>query len=248
MFDASAQRRKPGDMRPVVIVKLGSTMPHLQASRGDYEDWIAAGLDGLRDVRVCRVVEGDALPSPEAQRAVVVTGSSALVTDRAAWSERTGAWLKELVAHDRPLLGICYGHQLLADVLGGEVGMNPDGREIGMIDVQLNERAKSDPLFGVLPSTIRVSSSHRQSVLGLPRGARRLASNAATLNQAYALGERTWAMQFHPEWDHEVIGAYLEDRFDTLLGEGLDPSALLAGAQASPHGLRILQRFAEIVS
>ncbi len=247
MFDASAHGRKPGDMQRVMIVKLGSTMPELRARRGDYDDWIRAGLDGLPSVDVCRVVEGEALPSPSTLRAVVVTGSSAFVTDRAPWSVTTGAWLKELIGVGTPLLGICYGHQLLAEVLGGEVGMNPAGREIGMVEVELNDAGAADPLLAGLPRTIRVSSSHRQSVLRLPEGARRLASNAATRDQAYAIGERVWGVQFHPEWDHDVISAYLEARFDTLEAEGLDVGALLARAQPSPHGLAILNRFAELV-
>ncbi|MCB9592226.1 MAG: glutamine amidotransferase [Sandaracinaceae bacterium] len=233
-------------MRPCLIVKVGSTMPDLAARRGDYEDWIAAGLDGVT-VDVCRVREGDALPSPDGLRAIVVTGSSALVTDREDWSERTGRWLVEALDQGTPMLAICYGHQLLADALGGTVGVNPRGREIGAVDVDLAPEATADPLFEGLPTRLRVSSSHRQSVLRLPDGARRLASNAATANQAYAIGERAWGVQFHPEWDHEVITAYLEARREILREEGLDPEALLSAVRPSTDGATILERFARLI-
>lgn len=230
--------------RPTLIVKTGSTMPHLRAERGDYEDWIADGL-GV-DVQVCDVESGEALPDPSEVGAVVVTGSSALVTDRLPWSERTRAWLPALVEHGAPMLAICYGHQLLADALGGAVGANRCGRQIGSIEVELTREGAADPLFDGLPPTLRVSSSHRQSVLSLPPGARRLAFDEADENQAYAIGERTWAVQFHPEWDHDVIRAYLESRVETLRAEGLDPDELLAQVRPSEHGRAILRRFAEL--
>lgn len=231
---------------PVLIVKTGSTMPALAARRGDYEDWIADGL-GLPGVAVCDVERGETLPDPSGPRAVVVTGSSALVTERLAWSEHTRAWLPRVVERGVPMLAICYGHQLLADALGGTVDMNPHGREIGSIDVALDPAAADDPLFSILPPTLRVSSSHRQSVLALPPGAVRLASNDADPNQAYAIGPRAWGVQFHPEWDHDVIRAYLEERAEILRAEGLDPDALLSAVAPSPHGAAILARFAEIV-
>lgn len=229
--------------RPVLIVKTGSTMPYLAAERGDYEDWIADGLS-VPDVRTVAVEAGEALPDPETLRGVVVTGSSALVTDRLDWSERTGAWLRAAVDAEIPMLCICYGHQLLADTLGGTVGANRRGREIGAIDVTLNEAGRADPLFEGLPETLRVSSSHRQQVLALPEGAVALGHNEMDPHQAYRLGARVWGVQFHPEWDDGVIRAYLEARREVLREEGLDPEALLDRVAPSAHGERILENFA----
>ncbi|MEQ9073818.1 MAG: glutamine amidotransferase [Sandaracinaceae bacterium] len=229
--------------RPVLIVKTGSTMPHLAAERGDYEDWIADGLS-VPDVRTVAVEAGEALPDPETLRGVVVTGSSALVTDRLDWSERTGAWLRAAVDAEIPMLCICYGHQLLADTLGGTVGANRRGREIGAIDVTLNEAGRADPLFEGLPETLRVSSSHRQQVLALPEGAVALGHNEMDPHQAYRLGARVWGVQFHPEWGDGVIRAYLEARREVLREEGLDPEALLDRVAPSAHGERILENFA----
>lgn len=229
-----------------MIVKTGRTMPELAARRGDYEDWIAAGV-GIGPIDVVDVEAGEALPDPAAPRAVVVTGSSALVTERLAWSERTRAWLPEVVTRGTPLLGICYGHQLLADALGGEVAANPRGREIGSIVVTFTEEGARDPLFAGLPEVVRVSASHRQHVRRLPPGARHLAHNDADPHQAYAVGPRVWGVQFHPEWDHDVIRAYLEARREVLVSEGLDPDALLAEVAPSEHGPHILRRFGELV-
>lgn len=232
-------------MPRIVIVKTGSTMPHLAARRGDYEDWIAEGLE-VADVSVCRVVDGDTLPDPQGLAGIVVTGSSALVTDRAPWSERTGAWLAAVARSDVPTLAICYGHQLLADTLGGDVGSNTNGREMGTIEVSLTEEAKADPLFEVLPEVVHVSSSHRQAVHALPPGATPMGVGRSEPNQAYRIGGHIWSVQFHPEWDADVMTAYLEARVEILADEGFDPQALLDGVKGTDHGPRLLRRFGEL--
>ncbi|MGE0784422.1 MAG: glutamine amidotransferase [Sandaracinaceae bacterium] len=228
-----------------VIVKTGSTMPHLASRRGDYEDWIADGM-GVRDAIVCHVAEGAELPALGAVDAIVVTGSSAMVTDREPWSVRTGEWLGEAVTRGKPTLGICYGHQLMAATLGGEVGPNARGREIGQVEVTLTEAGRADPLLSALPSPARVSSSHRQCVVRLPDGAVLLAEGAAERHQAFRVGERAWGVQFHPEWDAEVIRAYVESRRETLRGEGLDPDRIEREIEANDNGPILLRRFAEL--
>lgn len=233
-------------MREVLIIKTGSTMPSLAAERGDYEHWIEEGLR-VGPVRVCHVAAGEELPDPGDVRAVVVTGSSALVTDREPWSLRTGAWMEEALALELPMLAICYGHQLLADALDGRVDANARGREIGMVPVRLTEHGARDPLFEGMPETLLMSSSHRQAVAELPSGALVLATGHAERYQSYRLGERTWAVQFHPEWDADVMRAYLQARREVLREEGLDPEALLDAVEPVDHGRRLLARFGELI-
>ena len=120
----------------------------------------------------------------------MVTGSSALVTDREPWSVRAGRWLAEVTRRGSPILAICYGHQLLADALGGEVKLNSRGRQMGVVDVSLTDEGRADPLLGVLPSPFAIGHSHRQHVLQLPEGATLLAYNANDPHAAFRLGER----------------------------------------------------------
>ena len=122
-FPNDARRAKPFRMdsiRELIILKTGSTLPNLLARKGDFTDWIAAGLDaGSAAVRIVDAENGDALPAYDDVAGVVITGSHDMVTERQPWSERAAAWLPGLVERGIPTLGICYGHQLLAHAVAG---------------------------------------------------------------------------------------------------------------------------------
>ena len=119
-------------MKEMLVVKTGSTFPALRARRGDFEQWVIAGMRMTgRAARVVDVSREEPLPKPEDTSGVVITGSHAMVTDHHEWSENTAAWLQNAFAVHLPILGICYGHQLLAYTLGGRVGDNSNGREVG---------------------------------------------------------------------------------------------------------------------
>jgi len=235
-------------VRPVLIVKTGETVPGVRARRGDFEDWIAAGLGaGADDLRVVRVDAGEALPDPALHAGVVVTGSSAMVSHREPWSEAAGRWLAGATAAGTPVLGICYGHQLLAHALGGDVAPNPNGREIGTVEVTLAAAAAADPLLGGLPARFAAQVSHVESVLRLPDGAEPLASTRLDPNHAFRAGERAWGIQFHPEFDADVVRGYLLDRREQIAAEGIDVDALLAATVETALAATVLRRFASLL-
>ncbi len=230
----------------VLVVKLGSTVPGLVPRRGDFDDWFRTGFAPLE----CDVVlphAGELLPEVGLHAGVVLTGSSAMVTDETDWSRRVAAWLADVVRAQTPVLGVCYGHQLLAHALGGEVGWNEYGREIGTVEVELTPEGRRDPLFAGLSSPLVVQSSHAQSVLVLPPHARRLAHNAHDDHQAFAIGDHAWGVQFHPEFDADIARAYVVERREELVEEGLDPAGLDANVRESDDGRAILAAFAECV-
>jgi GMP synthase (glutamine-hydrolysing) len=234
--------------RPLVIVKLGDTHATLRERRGDFEHWIADGL-GVQTLPLLVVDprRGDTLPAPGTVSGVVVTGSHAMVSHREPWSERTAEWLARLVAQNTPVLGICYGHQLLAHALGGEAGDHPQGIEIGTVTVALEEAAATDLLLQGLPTEFPAHVVHLQSALRLPEGAVRLAGNAHEPVQAFRVGESAWGVQFHPEFDAETMRGYIDMLAGDLKAGGADAATLRDGVSDTETAAALLGRFARIV-
>jgi GMP synthase (glutamine-hydrolysing) len=236
-------------MDPLLIIKTGATLTSLSGERGDFEDWIRAGMGLDRDrMTVIAVFEGEALPDPRRFSGVVVTGSSAMVSHREAWSESTAEWLRDAVQCATPVLGICYGHQLLAHALGGRVGPNPHGRQIGTVRVQLAEKAEEDALLAGFGGSLLAHTTHAEAVLELPDEANRLGSSRGDPNTAFSFGTAAWGLQFHPEFDAHVMRRYIEERRNLLSAENINADDQLAAVKECPDGAAVLRRFRKLLS
>jgi GMP synthase (glutamine-hydrolysing) len=193
-----------------LVLKMGKTMDELENNYGGFEDWVIRFMGTFRqNVRVADVQNYAELPAPELFAGIIATGAHEMVTDRHGWSLKAGEYLKDAVAKNIPVLGICYGHQLLAEALGGEAGNHPKGPEIGTVDIELTEEAKNDPIFKSLPKTFCAHTTHTQSALKLPEGAVLLAKGDYEPIHAFRFGS-AWGVQFHPEFDAFVMREYAE--------------------------------------
>ena len=226
--------------RPLLILKLGETFANTARSQGDFEHWIARGLESS-DLPLCVLDprRGDALPAPDTLAGVVMTGSHAMVTERASWSESLAEWLRTAVPAGLPTLGICYGHQLLADALGGEAGNHAHGLELGTVQVRRLPAARDDALFEALPDQFPAQVVHRQSALRLPPDAVPLAANDWEPHQAFRIGAQAWGVQFHPEFDAAAMQAYVDE-----LKKDVPAPPTVADTPASAS---LLPRFAALV-
>jgi GMP synthase (glutamine-hydrolysing) len=231
-------------MRPLCVVVTGDPIESVRERGSDWRQLIREAVgDGWRgpwssvDAR-----EEPEFPDLLSVSALVVTGSPSSVTERAGWMLRTEEYLRRAVSGNLPVFGICFGHQMLAQALGGRVEQNALGREIGTVEL---ERLEADPLLESEAEPYWVNMTHVDTVTLLPPGARVLARTALDRHAAVRFGDVVWGVQFHPEIDGGVLREYVSARRAPLLSEGLDPEAILRAARDTPAGAGVLRRFAE---
>jgi GMP synthase (glutamine-hydrolysing) len=163
---------------------------------------------------------------------VVVSGSQTSVYDDHDWIHELTEWTRRARRADVPMLGICWGHQFLAQALGGRV-VDMGEYELGYREV---DRIGEDLLFEGLPERFTSFETHSDRVAELPPDASTLARNDVGL-QAFRVGS-TWGVQFHPEYDRRTAEWVVEgkdlpdDRIETLLdGIGEETAAKAAAAK-----------------
>ncbi|MFU8770548.1 MAG: glutamine amidotransferase [Desulfotignum sp.] len=233
------------DRTGIVLVKTGDTFPDIRETLQDFEHWIIRGLGvDPRQIDVVNAPALDPLPGGAVIAGVVIAGSHAMVTQNLDWSLRVEAWLAPVVGAGTPVLGICYGHQLLAKAMGGLVDFHPQGLEIGTAAIHLTHAATADPLFHDLPAVITVHTCHSQTVLRLPEGAVCLAENSHDPHHAFRLGRAAWGVQFHPEYSRAVMAGYIDNMVPVIEALGKDADQLRRSVSDTPEALKILERFA----
>jgi len=233
-----------------MLLQLGEAPESMPSELGGYQRWFEHAWDGP-----LRLVDGrpgmgvGKLPDPRDFAGIVVSGSPATLASAA-----TAPWIDaaaELVrrAHDvgTPLLGVCFGHQLIGHAFGGRVVANPWGWEVGTRDVQLTDEGRRDPLFAGLPARLRVNLTHRDIIdpASCPSGLRVLAHNDAAALQAVAVGSHTWGVQFHPEVSAAIMRGYIDARRPVLADRDCD--ALHARSADCPDAVAILRNFRAMV-
>jgi len=229
----------------LVVVQTGSAAPEIVRQHGDYPDWFNQALGA--DLPVVRAHLGEKLELPPGTQGVLVSGSPLSLTRSEPWMDEVAEELLRIGERGTPVLGVCFGHQLLGRAAGSQVLPNPKGREMGTVRVQVTAGGRTDPLFRGWVADgglVDVQATHVDSVEPVPRGATLLASNEKCATQALRFSDAVASVQFHPELRPETLRDLIDSRGGALRAEGLDPEALRAEVRETASA-RLLRAFAE---
>ena len=167
------------------------------------------------DYRVFAVDEGELPPSPTACDAYLITGASAGVYDPLPWIGEAEAFLRAAKGQ-AALVGVCFGHQLMAQAFGGKVIKSPKGWGLGEQDYEV--RVREPWMDGA--ASIRLPGSHQDQVVEAPPGAEIWAGNPFAPMGALAWpGQRAISLQLHPEFEPAYASALIENRRGSLYAE-----------------------------
>lgn len=136
----------------------------------------------------------------------IITGSHNGVYEDLQWIRDLEAWIRNADELKVPLIGICFGHQVVASALGGKVTLNPKGWEVGAQDFELNEVGQA--MFKGKTS-IHLQYSHQDAVVQLPASMLNLGGNEKTDCQGMCKGSHIVTLQGHPEFCKETMSGIL---------------------------------------
>ncbi|MFI6786483.1 type 1 glutamine amidotransferase [Nonomuraea sp. NPDC050383] len=173
-----------------------------EAGLGYLAGWLGPACDVVRPYR------GEEVPERAADGLVVLGGEAAAWEDeRCPWLPATRELLRRSVLDGTPTLGICLGAQLMTMACGGTVERGGEGLEVGLCEVTALPEAASDRLMAGIGTAVAIQY-HQDVMSRLPDGAVPLMTGSRYPNQAYRLGERAWAVQFHPEATPDIFASW----------------------------------------
>jgi len=230
------------------ILKVGNTFETTKEKYGDFEDWIGRFYKTSHiKIKTIDILKGERFPSFLSAKGFIITGSHSMVSDEEPWSVKLEKYIQKIAKTNIPLLGICYGHQLIAKALGGKSDFNLKGKEIGVVTISKTSKGYKDPLFKNFPKQFFAYETHYQSVLKMPKGAMVLAKNGSDNHQAIRYNKNIWGVQFHPEFDKKIMKEYIINQKVDLKKLNIPIDTLLNSLRDCDKSSQILTNFEKIL-
>ena len=227
------------------VLQCDEVRPELKSVFGDYDQMIINAMkiaEPAIEYTTYRVFEGEFPDSVRVCDRWITTGSRHSVNDHTNWTHRLADFVQRIFEADRPLVGICYGMQMMAIALGGTVTSAANGWNVGMTTSRIH--AREAWMGRTVGATVNLLVSHKEQVTKLPVKARCIASSESCSNAIIGLGSSMIGFQGHPEFTPEYARALLELRRGVIPAERIDAGlASLAMALDSDHVFRSIVDF-----
>ncbi len=197
----------------LLIISAGPGLDEIKSIYGHAIDWINSIInDNSVSISTCDIYDNSNFDETFYD-AWIITGSAYSVLDSDKWISILKEKIKFAFNNQIPILGICFGHQIISQALGGEVKKNHLGWELGSNKIQFNEKGISIKIFKNIDRNDNFYFSHEDVVVNLPDSAVKLASNEMGL-QSYVINDLIYGVQFHPEFTKNIIQKYVDIRFE----------------------------------
>ncbi len=196
-------------MKKILIIKCGNTYSELKHEIGDFEDWII-NLTNLptRFFTIYNLAKGERLAHPSNYHAAFITGMPNS-NDTFPWINQLKDWIVAARYSNFPVLGICYGAQIIAEALGGKLAPNKAGLLFGIDQIDVTTKGMIDPLFRKVGSSFDSFHFHRKHISKLPADAEIIAYSKRTECEAFKIG-RMYGLQIRPEFSPEIMKAFID--------------------------------------
>jgi GMP synthase-like glutamine amidotransferase len=225
------------------LLETGEPPGDLLEKYGSYSAMFEALLGPEHAYRVYDVQKGELPADPAENDAYVITGSAAGVYDPLPWIEPLKAFLRQAKG-GTPMVGVCFGHQIMAEAFGGKVVKSDKGWGVGLQAYDVTDHAA----WMDEASRVAVPGSHQDQVVALPPGARVLAGSAFTPYGILAYDDaRAISMQFHPEFSPAYAKALIEARRGSRFTDDQADAAIasLSGPNDRDRVAAWIERFLE---
>ena len=198
-------------MKTISVMVAGQTSNCIKSKVGSKRIWYKDVLSSFPfEIQFYDIFNNESI-SMENDDAWIITGSEFSVYDNLDWLNNFKIKLLEAINMKKPILGICFGHQLLADVLGGAVKKNNLGWEVGYAPIQLSPFGQNSKLFNNFPNLFFAAETHQDIVEKLNKKCKLLAFNDMGI-QAFSYEKHIYGVQFHPEFNENILDSYIDLR------------------------------------
>ena len=194
------------------ILNTDTVKPEFAAKHGEYPDMFAELfhlVDPDISLMTYEVVHGEYPSDIDEVDGYVITGSKLSVYDDIPWINKLKNFVRQLHSEEKKIIGICFGHQLVAEALGGKTGQAETGWCVGVHKNKFTDAAKD---YGLTSSGFKIPSNHKDQVLELPPGGKLLARTETCPISAMGLGDHILTFQGHPEFSEGYARALLDMR------------------------------------